>query len=82
MCLGSSLAIDLIYNVISSTDKTLRDKEYDNLINLYHKSLCDTVKLLKRNPKKTFSLDDLSNDLKRCRNFSLITTPMIMKYQV
>lgn len=75
----SSPATDLVYNLFSSTDKALRDKEYDNLIALYHKSLCNTVKLLGSNPDKLFTLDNLKSELKRCGNFALITVPMIMQ---
>lgn len=58
----SSPAIDLIYNIFSSTDKALRDREYNNLIALYHESLCNTVKSFGSDPEKFFSLNDLKNN--------------------
>lgn len=75
----SSPATDLVYNIFSSTDKALRDKEFGNLIALYHKSLCNTVKLLGSNPDKLFTIDNLKSELRRCGNFALLTTPMIMQ---
>lgn len=74
----SSPATDLIYNIFTSTDKAFRDKEFNNLIDLYYKSLSETVKLLGSNPEKLFTLDNLKDELKRCGNFALIIAPTVL----
>ncbi|XP_055321909.1 uncharacterized protein LOC129577979 [Sitodiplosis mosellana] len=74
-----SPAIDLLYNLFTSTDKALRDKEYDNLLQFYHKSLSRTVQLLGSNPDELFTFDDLQSELKRCGNYALMLAPMLIQ---
>lgn len=74
-----SPAIDLLYNIFTSTDKTLRDSEYDNLLKLYHDSLSKTVRLLGSAPEKLFTLDDLKDEMKRCGNYALLLAPMLIQ---
>lgn len=74
-----SPAIDLVYNLFTSTDKTLRDKEYNNLLQLYHSSLSKTVKLLGSNPDELFTFDDLQSELKRCGNYALMLAPLLIQ---
>lgn len=76
--LGSP-AIDLLYNLFTSTDKSLRDKEYNNLLQLYYKSLSRSVKLLGSNPDELFTFDDLQSELKRCGNYALMLAPMLIQ---
>ena len=71
----ASPAIDLITNLFTSTDKSLRDKEYDNLIKLYYESLSKTVKLLGSEPNELFTFENLQNELKRCGIYALILSP-------
>lgn len=75
-----SPAVDLLYNIFSSTDKAFRDKEFDNLIKLYYETLSKTVKLLGSDPEKLFSFNDLQNELKRCGNYALIMPPQVIQY--
>lgn len=74
----SSPATDLVYNLFSSTDKMLRDKEYSNLINLYYKSLSKTINLLGSNSNELFTYDDLMNELKRFGMYALLLVPMFL----
>lgn len=74
-----SPAIDLLYNLFTSTDKALRDKEYDNVLHLYHKSLARTIKLLGSNPDELFTFDDLQTEMKRCGNYGLMLAPMLIQ---
>lgn len=73
-----SPAIDLLYNIFTSTDKALREKEYDNLLKVYHDSLSNIVKLLGSNPDELFTLDDLKNELKICGNYAFLLAPMLI----
>lgn len=74
-----SPAIDLLDNLFTSTDKALRGKEYNNLLQLYHSSLSKTVRLLGSNPDKLFSFDHLQSELKRCGNYALLRAPMLIQ---
>lgn len=75
----ASPAIDLLYNIFTSTDKALRDKEYDNMLKYYHQSLCETVKSLGSNPDELFTLDNLKDELGKCGNYALIMAPMLLQ---
>lgn len=74
----ASPAIDLHYNLFTSTDKALRDKEYEQLLNSYHKSLSRTVRLLGSNPNELFTFDNLKDELKRCGNYILLMAPVLL----
>lgn len=74
-----SPAIDIFYNIFSSTDKTLRDKEYTNLIELYYESLSKTVKLLGSDPGELFTFEDLLSELKRFGVYALLMSPMLLQ---
>lgn len=73
-----SPAIDLLYNIFTSTSKELRAKEYDNLIQLYHESLSKMVKSLGSDPDELFTLDNLKDELKRCGNYAFLLAPMLI----
>lgn len=74
-----SPAIDIFYNIYSSTDKALRDKEYTNLIKLYHESLSKTVKLLGSDPDELFTFENLLSELKRFGVYALLMSPMLLQ---
>lgn len=74
----TSPAIDLLYNIFTSTDKAFREKEYDNLLKVYHETLSNTVKLLGSNPDELFSLDDLKDELRICGNYAFIMAPILL----
>lgn len=71
-----SPAQDIFHCVFNSTDKALRDLEYDNLIALYYESLAKTVKLLGSDPEQLFTMANLKDELKRYGNYLLIMTPL------
>lgn len=75
----ASPAIDIIYNIFSSTDKALRDAEYDNLLHLYYDSLANMVELLGSDPKKLFTFNDLNDELKKCGSFAFLIVPMLLQ---
>lgn len=74
-----SPAIDIVYNIFTSTYKTLRDKEYTNLIKSYYDSLSKTVKLLGSDPHKLFTYEDLSSELKQCGIYALLLCPILLQ---
>lgn len=72
----TSPTVDLAFYLFSTTDQALRDAEYDNLLAFYHESLAKTVKLLRSDPAKLFSLADLKNELKNCGAYTLLIAPI------
>lgn len=75
----SSPALDLHYNLLSTTDKAVRDKEYHNFIAHYHKCLSDAITRLGSDPEKAISYEDLLKQLKRFGKFGFIWAPMMAK---
>lgn len=73
-----SPAYDLIHTIFNSTDKSLRDKEFNNLIAIYYESLSQTIKLLGSDAEKLFTRENLNDELKRFGNFALIVTPLFI----
>ncbi|XP_037036812.1 uncharacterized protein LOC119074641 [Bradysia coprophila] len=68
-------AIDVLFSLFISTDKALRDTEYQNLLRLYYQTLSQTVKLLGSNPDKLFTFENLQSELKRVGSFVLLVAP-------
>lgn len=73
-----SPATDILYNLFTSTDKPLRDREYENLIRLYYASFSKTIRLLGSDPEELFTFDDLKKELKKCGNFALLMGPIVL----
>ncbi|XP_055308855.1 uncharacterized oxidoreductase dhs-27-like [Sitodiplosis mosellana] len=71
-----SPAIDIAANIFTSTDKSLRDDEYENLLQLYYNTLSKTVKLLGSNPDELFTFENLQSELKRCGIYALLLSPL------
>lgn len=71
-----SPAIDLVTNIFTSTDKSLRDEEYENLLRLYHETLSKTVKLLGSDPNELFTFENLQSEMKRCGVYALLLSPL------
>lgn len=59
-----------------------REKEYENLLALYHNSLTKTVTLLGSKPIELFTLENLKNELKRCVCYVLVAAPCFIRIQL
>lgn len=66
----------MVANIFTSTDKSLRDMEYENLLQLYYDSLFKTVKLLGSNPNELFTFENSQSELKRCGLYALLLSPL------
>lgn len=73
-----SPASDVLYNIFTTTDRALRDKEYNNLIKLYYESMSTMMKSLGSDPDKLFTYADLLGELKRCGVNVLLLAPIIL----
>lgn len=71
-----SPAQDIYHCIFNSTNKAIRDKEYDNLLAIYYESLSKMVKLLGSDPDKLFTFENLHDELRRYGNYLLTLTPL------
>lgn len=74
-----SPVVDLHYNLFTATDKELRDKEYENLLDLYYATLSQNITKMGSDPEKLISRAEFHRQLKRFGNFVLLTAPMIIQ---
>lgn len=68
----ASPALDILYQVFSSTRKELRDQSYTDLLRIYYTSLSETVRKLGSDPEKLFRYTDLMDELKTHGKFALV----------
>lgn len=62
--LGSP-ALDLSYFFLTSTHKSLRDKHYLELLNVYYNSVRETINLCGSDSDKLFTFDNLQEQLQK-----------------
>lgn len=78
----SSPALDVLYNIFTSTGKNLRDKHIEELLQAYHKSLSDMIRHLGSDPDKLFTYEDFQNELRKFGDYVLLFGPMIIRAKV
>lgn len=74
-----SPVIDFLQTIFTSTDKALRDKEYENLKHLYHSMLSHQIEKLGSDANKLFSYEEFERQLKQFGSFALLIAPMILQ---
>ncbi|XP_026472445.1 uncharacterized protein LOC113376659 [Ctenocephalides felis] len=67
----SSPVTDITYMLFCCTDKYLRDQHYENLMRIYHKSLCSHLEALGSDSNKLFTYEALQEQLKTFSKYSL-----------
>lgn len=70
---------DLAQNLFTCTNKAIREKEFENLLRVYHDSVSKIVKLLGSNPDKLFTFDDLQGEFKKFGLYALFFGPMTIQ---
>lgn len=68
--------LDLFYNIFSSTDTDLRQREYHNIMKHYHETLSTGIRRLGSDPDKLFSYDAFAGELKRFGKYPFLIGPM------
>lgn len=74
-----SPAMDISYFLFSSTDPTLRDEHYDDLLHVYYDNLAETLQRLGSDPEKLFKYSDLMDQLKKYAQYGFIMSPMLIQ---
>lgn len=77
-----SPALDVLYNISTSTSKSLRDKHFDELLDTYYESLSGMIRRLGGDPDKLFTYEDLRNELRKFGDYMLLLGPMIIRAKV
>lgn len=74
-------AIDLLYNIFTSTDKQFRKQHYVELIQTYHSSLINTIQKLGSDPN-LFTYADLQTQLREMGEITLFLAPMLILVKI
>lgn len=77
-----SPAMDISYFMYTSTEQSLRDNYYDELIQEYYNSLANALQKLGSDVNKLFTFCDLQDQLRQFARFSLIMAPMAIPFVV
>lgn len=64
--------IDLLYFILSTTDKSFRDKHFTNLLNEYHSLLSTNIERLGSDATKVYPKNRFDSDLIKFNRFALI----------
>lgn len=72
----SSPAIDLHNLIFGATDSQFRQKEYENLMDHYYKTLATTITRLGSDPEKLFTRSNFEDHLKRFGKFAFLMGPV------
>lgn len=67
----SSPALDLSFFIYSCTTQELREKHYDDLLKVYHKSLSDLVRDLGSDPTVLFPFSDFEKEMQESARFGV-----------
>lgn len=69
---------DLVYYIFCCTTKELRDKHYEDFLNVYHSTLTEFLKRLGSDPEKLFPREAFDDHLKRFGRFGLTMAAMVL----
>lgn len=77
-----SPAVDVLYNIFTSTDKEFRDQHYDTLLKTYYTSLSEMIRKLGSDPRKLYTYENLQSQLRKFGEYALLMAPMIISIRV
>lgn len=73
-----SVAFDLSYFFLTSTEKELRDKHMDECLRVYHTELVAVIEACGSSADTLFTMDDLQGELRRFGKFGVASAPMLL----
>lgn len=77
-----SPAVDVLYNIFTSTDKQFRDQHYAKLLDTYYSSLCEMIRKLGSDPQKLYSFSDFQQQLAKLGEYALLYAPIIFSIRL
>lgn len=78
----SPAAVDILYNIFTSTDKKFRDQHYTTLLDTYYASLCEMIRKLGSDPNELYTFDTFQLQLAQFSEFALLYAPIIFSIRV
>lgn len=76
----TSPAIDFLHAIFLSTDKKLRNEDYENLKHFYFSTLTNQIKKLGSDAGKLIGFAEFEEQLKRFGNFVLYFAPLVVPF--
>lgn len=73
-----SPAMDLTHFLFTSTEKSLRDEHYTDMLSTYHECLADAVQAMGSDPN-AFKLSDLQDQMQKFAQYGLILAPIFLQ---
>lgn len=67
---------------MSSTDKPLRDRHYDEFIRIYYDNLAQTIRKCGSDPEKLFTFANLQSEFKKFGKYGVIMAPCLLQVLV
>lgn len=74
-----SPVLDLHHILFTSTDKELRDKEYENLLKQYHTVLSATINKLGSDANTLYPYKIFANDLRKFGRFAFVISVLMIQ---
>lgn len=75
----ASPALDLLYYMFISTNKSLRAENYNKLLKVYYQNLSDHIKRLGGNPDNLFTFQNLLQQLKKFGKFGVLFSTLLLQ---
>lgn len=63
---------------MSSTAKPLRDKHFDEFLQIYYTNLANTLRACGSDPESLFTFENLQEELKKFGHYGLTMAPMLL----
>lgn len=79
ICRIASPALDISYFFCSSTDKAMRDRHFDELINVYYQNLANVVRHCGSDVERLMPLAEFQNQLKTYGRYGLVMAPLLLQ---
>lgn len=75
----SSPVLDICFYVFSTTEQGLRQRHYEELLDIYYQSLEVTVRKLGSDPERLFPLEEFRKQLKTLSRYGVIMAPVLLQ---
>lgn len=74
--------LDLSYFLMSSTDKALRARHFDEFVQIYYDNLAQTIRKCGSDPERLFTFNNLQSEFKRFGKYGVIMAPILLQVLV
>lgn len=71
--------LDIVYFLFTSTDKTLRDAHFDEILHIYHDALSVALRRMGSDPERLFSYANFQGELRKFGRYGVLIAPMLVQ---